>query len=104
MQRDARDLARIASVHVLPRLLKLAASQTARLLDINDLAGPFQLSRPTIRDYVSLLERLFVIDEVQPWHGNRLSRLIKTPKMHVADTGLACALLGLTPRSLWNDR
>lgn len=104
VQRDVRDLARIASLHVLPRLLKLAASQTARLLNITDLAGPFQLSRPTIRDYVTLLERLFVIEELQPWHGNRLSRLIKTPKLHVADTGLACALLGLAPRDLWSDR
>jgi predicted AAA+ superfamily ATPase len=104
VQRDVRDLARIASLHVLPRLLKLAASQTARLLNITDLAGPFQLSRPTIRDYVTLLERVFVIEELQPWHGNRLSRLIKTPKLHVADTGLACALLGLGPRDLWSDR
>jgi predicted AAA+ superfamily ATPase len=104
VQRDVRDLARIASPHVLPRLLKLAASQTARLLNITDLAGPFQLSRLTIRDYVTLLERLFVIEELQPWHGNRLSRLIKMPKLHVADTGLACALLGLGPRDLRSDR
>ena len=40
----------------LPRLLQLAAGQTARLLNVADLAAPFQLSRPTIRDYVTLLE------------------------------------------------
>jgi len=32
-----------------------AAGQTARLLNVTDLAGPFQLSRPTFRDYVALL-------------------------------------------------
>ena len=42
------------------RLLALAAGQTARLINISDLASPFQLSRPTIRDYVTLLERVFL--------------------------------------------
>ena len=37
----------------------------------------------------------FLLEELPPWHSNRLSRLIKTPKLHVGDTGLACALLGL---------
>jgi len=54
VQRDVRDLARIASLHVLPRLLQLAAGQTARLLNVAELGGPFQLSRPTIRDYTTL--------------------------------------------------
>lgn len=93
VQRDARDLARIASLDVLPRLLALAAGQTARLLNVTDLAAPFQLSRPTIRDYVTLLARVFLLEELPPWHSNRLSRLVKTPKLHLGDSGLACALL-----------
>jgi uncharacterized protein len=104
VQRDVRDLARIASLDTLPRLLALAAGQTARLVNISDLASPFQLSRPTIRDYVTLLEQVFLIDELPPWHSNRLSRLIKTPKLHVGDTGVACALLGVDAAGLWQDR
>ncbi len=104
VQRDVRTLARIASLDALPRLLALVASQTARLLNVTDLASPFQLSRPTIRDYVSLLERLFLVETLPPWHSNRLSRLVKTPKIHAGDTGLACALLGLDGRALWADR
>ena len=104
VQRDVRDLARIGSLDALPRLLALAADQTARLINISDLASPFQLSRPTIRDYVTLLERVFLLEELPPWHSNRLSRLIKTPKLHVGDTGLACALLGLDAAALMQDR
>ena len=104
VQRDVRELARIASLDALPRLLALAAGQTARLINISDLASPFQLSRPTIRDYVTLLERVFLLEELPPWHSNRLSRLIKTPKLHVGDTGLACALLGLDAVALRHDR
>lgn len=104
VQRDVRDIARINALDALPRLLTLAAGQTARLLNITDLAAPFQLSRPTIRDYITLLENLFLLEELRPWHSNRLSRLIKTPKLHLGDTGLACALLGADAAALWADR
>lgn len=104
VQRDVRDMARISALDVLPRLLTLAAGQTARLLNVADLASPFQLSRPTIRDYVTLLARVFLLEELPPWHSNRLSRLIKTPKLHLGDTGLACALLGADAAALWADR
>jgi hypothetical protein len=104
VQRDVRDLARIASLDALPRLLALAAGQTARLLNVSDLAGPFQLSRPTIRDYVTLLERVFLLEELTPWHRNRLSRLVKTPKLHLGDTGVGAALLGLDASDLYADR
>lgn len=104
VQRDVRDMARIASLDALPRLLALGAAQTARLLNVVDLAAPFQLSRPTIRDYVTLLERVFLLELLPPWHSNRLSRLVKTPKLHVGDTGLACALLGADTAGLRTDR
>jgi len=104
VQRDVRELARIASLDALPRLLALAAGQTARLLNVTDLAGPFQLSRPTIRDYVTLLEQIFLVEELPPWHSNRLSRLIKTPKLHLGDTGVAATLLGLDAGALYEDR
>lgn len=104
LQRDVRDLARISALDVLPRLLALAAGQTARLINVTDLAGPFHLSRPTIREYLTLLERLFLLEELPPWHSNRMSRLIKTPKLHIGDTGVASALLGLDVDGLRRDR
>jgi len=104
VQRDVRDLARIASLNALPRLLTLIAGQTSRLLNISDLAAPFQVSRPTIRDYVTLLEKVFLVEELPPWHTNRLSRLVKTPKLHIGDTGLAAALLGVNAKDLAVDR
>lgn len=85
-------------------MLTLAAGQTAHLLNVADLATPFQLSRSTIRDYVTLLARVFLLEALPPWHSNRLSRLIKTPKLHLGDTGLACALLGVDAATLAADR
>lgn len=95
IQRDVRDVARIHSLDALPRLLALVASHTSQLLNVSDLAAPFQMTRQTIHDYVTVLERVFLLDRLPPWHSNRLSRLVKAAKLHMADTGLACALLGI---------
>ncbi len=103
-QRDVRDLSRISTLEALPRLLALAATQTAQLFNVSELAAPFQLTRPTIQDYVVLLERIFLLERLPPWHSNRLSRLVKTPKLHIGDTGLACALLGVDADALAVDR
>jgi len=104
IQCDVRDIANIKNLDILPKLLALAASQTARLFNAADLASPFSISRPTIREYLALLEQIFLIEQLQPWHSNRLSRLIKTPKMHLSDTGLACSLLGASSQTLWKDK
>lgn len=104
IQRDVRDVMRIQSFDALPRLLALAAAHTTRLINVSDLAAPFQISRPTIHEYITVLERIFLLERLAPWHSNRLSRLVKTPKLHMADTGLACALLGIDAAALNKDR
>lgn len=104
VQRDVRDWSRISALESLPRLAQLSAGQTARLVNVAEMASAFQLSRPTIRDYVILLERMFLLEHLPPWHSNRLSRLIKTPKLHLTDTGLAAALLGVDAVALSKDR
>lgn len=104
LQRDVRDMARISTLDALPRLLTAAALQTAQLYNLSKMASLFQLSRPTIGDYVTLLERLFLVDRLPPWHANQLRRLVKTPKLHIGDTGLGCALIGAGPRDLAQNR
>jgi uncharacterized protein len=95
VQRDVRNLARIAALDSIPRLLQLAANQTARLFNVSELAGPFQLSLPTVRDYITLLERVFLLELLPSWHLHPSKRLVKAPKLHLGDTGIAATLLGL---------
>lgn len=104
VQRDVRDLSHLRSFDTLPRLLALAAGHTAQLLNVSDLAAPFQLTRPTIHEHVTLLERVFLLERLPPWHSNLLSRLVKTPKLHMGDTGVACALLGMDATLLSRER
>ncbi|MGV8038748.1 MAG: ATP-binding protein [Thermoanaerobaculaceae bacterium] len=104
IQRDVRDLSRIRSLDTLPRLLALAAAYTARLINVAELAAPFELTRQTIHEHMTLLERLFLIQRLPSWHTNRISREVKRPKLHAGDTGVACALLGFDAARLDADR
>jgi predicted AAA+ superfamily ATPase len=104
IQRDIRELSRVRSLDTLPKLMRLAATHTAHLINVADLAAPFELTRQTIHEHVTLLERVFLVERLPSWHTNQMSRLVKRPKLHVGDTGLACALLGLDAARLDSDR
>jgi predicted AAA+ superfamily ATPase len=104
IQRDVRELSRLRSFDALPKLLRLSAAHTARLINVADLAAPFELTRQTIHEHVTLLERVFLVERLPPWHVNQMSRLVKRPKLHVGDTGVACALRGLDAARLEADR
>lgn len=104
VQQDVLDLSRIRSLDTLPRLLEVASGRTAQLLNVSQLSAPFELDRETIHSHIVLLENVFLLQRLQPWFTNRLSRLVKRPKLHMADTGVACALLGVEAADMQGDR
>ena len=70
------------------RLLELLALLNRRLLSISTLAKELGLHRESVKSYIAVLERLFLVRRLRPWHRNAAKRLIKSPKMHLPDTGL----------------
>lgn len=102
--KDVREMSRIRRLEELPRLLEAASAQTASLFNQDSLSRVLRITRPTISDYVALLERAFLLERLPAWFNNRSSRLIKTPKLHIGDTGVGCALLGVDAWALAADR
>jgi hypothetical protein len=102
LQRDVADIATIRDVDEVGRLLELLALRTASLLNISALATELGIRRETTEKYLYVLEHLFLLRSLPAWHRNKAKRLIKTPKIHLVDTGLACALSGLKAAD-WND-
>jgi predicted AAA+ superfamily ATPase len=94
IERDIKDVARVREGDELGRLLELLALQTGCLLNVSALGLTLGLHRNTAEHYLSLLERLFLVRRLQPWHRNAAHRLAKTPKVHVVDSGLAATLRG----------
>lgn len=54
----------------------------------NDLG----IGRETVEKYLLILERLFLVRRLPAWHRNQAKRLVKSPKIHVVDSGLATAM------------
>lgn len=104
VQRDVRDIAQIDKLDKLPLLLRATAQQSAQLANFNQLAGQLGMDAKTARKYAGILEQVFLIKRLEPWANNYLSRLVKTPKLHLLDTGLLATLRGLTHERLIRDR
>ncbi len=104
IQRDIQDVARISALDQIPKLLLMLSNQSGQLVNVSEIAKAFQLSRPTLDHYIALLKKLFLLELLPPWFSNQNNRLVKTPKVHLADTGLACATLGTNERHLAQTR
>ncbi len=94
LQRDVRDLANIEDLASLPTLLRLLATRTAGLLNYADLSRSVGLAQTTLKRYFAALEATFMVHLVRPWAANLGTRLVKSPKVHLVDTGLASYLVG----------
>jgi predicted AAA+ superfamily ATPase len=75
------------------RFLALLASRHGQALNRTDLAAPLAVSVPTITQWISVLETTAQILIVPPFYENLGKRLIKSPKVYLPDSGLACHLL-----------
>jgi len=104
LQRDVRDLARVDALHSLPNLLKLLAARASGLLNLADVGRDAGLPHTTLTRYLALLETVFLVHRLPAWSRNLGQRLVKAPKLHLVDTGLACHLIGADARRLSEDR
>ena len=101
LERDVRQVTAIRDLGTFRRFLGLVASRIGQVLNRTDLAAPLGVSVPTISQWLSILEVTNQILLVHPYFENFGKRLTKSPKIHFADPGLACHLLGLrTEREL----
>ena len=96
IDRDVRDVARVRDSHELGRLLELLALRSAGLLNTCNLANALGLHRSTVDHYIAVLERLFLVRRLPAWRRNPTRRLIRAPKVHLLDSGLAATLANLT--------
>lgn len=92
LQRDVRDLARVDALHTLPNLLKLLAARASGLLNLADVGRDAGLPHTTLTRYLALLETVFLVHRLPAWSRNLGQRLVKAPRVHLVDTGIACHL------------
>jgi predicted AAA+ superfamily ATPase len=103
IERDVRDLANIQRLREMPRILALAAARSTATLNLSDLARDAQLPLTTLQRLWALLEATFVVATIPAWSANLTSRIVKSPKLTMLDTGFLCHLLGIDAARLIED-
>lgn len=96
LERDVSSLRRIDDLAGFRRLTRLAALRLGGVINLSGLARDAQLPPTTATRHLDLLEAMCLIHRLPPFLGNRSSRLIKSPKLYFADSGLAAHLAGVT--------
>jgi predicted AAA+ superfamily ATPase len=95
IERDIRNLMNVQDLSQFTTFIKLCAGRTGQVLNFTSLGNDCGLSHNTIKKWLSLLETSFIIKLVYPYFKNIQKRLIKAPKIHFLDPGLAAYLLSV---------
>jgi uncharacterized protein len=95
LERDVRAITAVKDLATYRRFLSLLATRHGSVLNKTDLASPLGVSVPTITQWLGVLETTSQILLVPPFYENLGKRLIKSPKVYIADPGMACHLLGI---------
>ncbi|TPW12844.1 MAG: ATPase (AAA+ superfamily)-like protein, partial [bacterium] len=95
VERDVRAILNVENLFAFQTFLQLAAGRVAQLVNASALGADAGVTHATARSWLSVLETGYVTWRLPPFHSNLSKRLIKTPKIHFVDTGLACYLLGI---------
>lgn len=77
----------------LRRFWIMIAHSHGGLWNASKIGGSLDISAPTVRSYLDILQDTFIVRQLQPYHSNLKKRLIKSPKVYVRDTGLLHTLL-----------
>ena len=95
LQRDVRQIINVGDLHTFSGFLKLCAGRTAQEVNLSALGGDAGVSHNTVRAWLSVLETSYLIHRLPAWHLNISKQMVKAPKLHFLDSGLACYLLGI---------
>ena len=104
LRRDVADIAAIDRLSDMPRLVERLAVANGQLVNFAALATDLAMNRKTAQRYVDVLASMYLVELLPAWHTNALSRLTKSPKLHMTDSGLAATLAGLTLERVRRER
>ncbi|MYI56567.1 MAG: ATP-binding protein [Acidimicrobiia bacterium] len=97
LERDLQDLSAVSALPDFRRLMRAACLRLGGMVNKTDLGRDVALPQTTVHRYLNLLEASLLLARIPAYAVNRTKRLIKSPKLYWADTGLALHLAQTTP-------
>ncbi len=95
LEQDIPSLGFNITTQTMQRLWSMLAHSSGQLLNMAKLAGSLDVSSPTVKTYIDILEKTYMVRVLRPFYSNLKKRLVKTPKVYLRDTGILHALLGI---------
>ena len=103
LEKDINSLINADSI-TFTKFLTAVAARTGEICNYANIASQVGVSEPTIKVWISILERTGIIYLLSSYSASALNRAIKSPKIYFRDTGLACYLTRwLNPDALKNS-
>ena len=94
VREDVLDFSRVHEVRTLQLLLEMLRERVGSPVKLSGLAQALQISPTTATRYVEILEALYIVFRVTPWHRDVARSLLKEPKIYFLDNGLVRADVG----------
>ncbi len=92
-----RELPQFAGIthRTMRRLLPMLANSNGQTVNYSKIGTSLEVSHNTIRNYIDVLSKMFMVTQLDAWQGKSDRRLVKSPKIYISDPGITCALLQL---------
>lgn len=100
IERDILTLGDLRRRAVLRPLLEWVAANTAGELSLQSVGSSLGIDRATVTSYLSWMETVFMVHRIGSWSRNPRARPVRRPKIHITDTALAAALIGVDHQAL----
>lgn len=95
VERDITELIQLRETQQFRLFLGLCASRVGQLINLSSLANECNISQPTAKSWLAILESSYIVFQLQPYFKNFGKRIVKSPKIYFYDTGLLCYLLSI---------
>lgn len=88
VREDVLEFSRIQELGAMRLFVDMLRERVGSPLSLASLARDLNLAPPTLRRYLDILQALFIVFTVQPWHRNIARAVLQQPKVYFYDTGL----------------
>ena len=95
VERDLPQFGAELGAPALHRFLAMLAHCHGQILNVAELSTALGAAQATVRRYLDLLEHLFLVRQLRPWHENLRKRQVKRPKVYLRDSGVYHHLIGV---------
>jgi predicted AAA+ superfamily ATPase len=103
VSRDARTLSGLRRQDSFEALVRILAAWSTKILNLTEIGAAVELSTPTLRDYLLLLQRLYLVRKIMPWGKTDYALPHRNEKFILMDCGLMSSLLHITAENIGTD-